>query len=58
LPADKWLDVLRADDLHLMTESFELALPVEGASARFEDNRAAIDLGNDREKLIAHDSAL
>jgi hypothetical protein len=41
-----------------MTEGFKLALPVECASARFQDNRAAIDLGNDREKLIAHDAAL
>jgi hypothetical protein len=47
LPAHEWLHVLRADQLYLMSERFELAHPVEGSRASLEDDRARINLRKD-----------
>src|ERR1700730_8707660 len=58
LPTHERLDVLRADDLHLMSERFELALPVEGAGARFDSNGATADLCQNVAQLIAHHASL
>ena len=43
---------------HLMSERFELALPVEGAGARFDSNGATADLCQNVAQLIAHHASL
>jgi hypothetical protein len=58
LSAHERLHVLRADDLHPVPERLELALPVECARAGFDDDRASVDLREDREELVAHHPAL
>ncbi len=52
------LHVLRADDLHLVPERLELALPIKCARAGFYDDHASVDLREDREELIARHPAL
>ncbi len=58
LSADEWLHILRADDLHLMTQFLALARPIEGARTGFDDHCARIDLCEGCEKLITHHPAL
>jgi len=50
--------VLRADQLYLMSERFELARPLEGSRASLEDDRAQINLRKDQKELVTHHSAL
>jgi hypothetical protein len=58
LPPHKGLHILRADDLHLVPERFELAHPPEGACAGFDDDGAGIDLSENLEQLAAHHPTL
>ena len=47
LSADEWLHILRAYDLHLMPQRFELTRPIKCARAGFEDDCARINLCKD-----------
>ena len=58
LPTYERLHILRADQLHFVSERFEYARPVECSRAGFEDDRAPINLREDLDELIAHYSAL
>ena len=58
LPTHERLHILRADQLHFVSERFEFACPVECSRAGFEDDRAPINLREDLDELIAHHSAL
>ena len=52
------LDVLRADDPHLVPERLELALPVEGAGTGFDRDGARLDPGQHRDQLVTHHPTL
>ena len=54
LPPHKGLNILRADDLHPVAKCLKLTSPAERAGAGFDHDRAALDLRDNVEKLIAH----
>src|SRR5215471_3039880 len=58
LPPHKWLHVLRADNLHLVSQCLEPSGPVEGSGAGLDRDRAGWDYSHGADQLLAHDASL